>query len=221
MLDSPAAQGMIDRINRWVCKHSADPILPNLTKTAMERESVRDIMDHFPSIRDEILAALPYAQPIQGDMFFGPDITDDGKWDRIYIKWYAPPSKRAREIFPVTTQIIERHKDVHLAMISILRPGAKIKAHRGPWCGSFRVHVGVSTPKKSLRCQIVVANQVYFWRDGEVFAFDDTYWHSVHNDTDEARVILFLDVERKMEGWWRQSIVRFLNKTVARLTTRD
>lgn len=220
MLDAPASQRVIDRINGWIYKHSADPILPNLTTSAMQRDSVRDIMEHFPVIKTEILAALPHAQPIQGDMFFGPDITDDGRWDRIYIKWYAPPSKRAREIFPMTTKIIERHSDVHLAMVSILKPGAKIKGHRGPWCGSFRVHVGVSTPS-NLGCRIVVANQVYFWRDGEVFAFDDTYWHSVDNATEEPRVILFLDVERKMEGRWRQAIVRFLNKTVARLTTRD
>lgn len=220
MLESPAAQRVIDRINNWITKNSADPILPNLTQSAMGRASVQDIMEHFPTIRSEILDALPYAQPIQGDLFFGDDITDDGRWDRIYIKWYAPPSKRAREIFPITTKIIERHNDVHLAMVSILRPGAKIKGHRGPWCGSFRVHVGVATPN-TLGCHIVVANQVYFWRDGEVFAFDDTYWHHVENSTDLPRVILFLDVERKMEGWWRQAIVRFLNKTVARLTTRD
>lgn len=220
MLDTPAAQRVVDRINNWISRNSADPILPNLTLPVMERESLRDLMEHFPDIRKEILAALPHASPIQGDMFFGPDITDDGRWDRIYIKWYAPPSVRAREIFPVTTRIIDRHKDLHLAMVSILKPGAKIKPHRGPWCGSIRVHVGVSTPKKE-GCRLVIANQTYVWRDGQSLAFDDTYWHQVENDTEEPRIILLLDIERKMEGWWRQAIVRFLNNTVARLTTRD
>ena len=36
------------------------------------------------------------------------------------------------------------------------------------------------------------------WEEGQAFMFDDTFPHEVHNDTDEERVVLLIDVERPM-----------------------
>jgi beta-hydroxylase len=36
------------------------------------------------------------------------------------------------------------------------------------------------------------------WREGESLVFDDTYEHEAWNDTDETRVVLFVDVIRPL-----------------------
>jgi hypothetical protein len=220
ILDTPAAQRVINRINEWIYARSLDPVTPVLTETAEGRSCVQDLMGHFDEVEREVLAALPTATPIQGDMFFGTDITNDGLWDKIYLKWYNRPSARARELFPKTLEIIERHRDIHLAMVSILKPGARIWPHKGPWSGSIRVHIGVRTPQ-DLQCYIHVGGHRLVWMNGQMIAFDDTYIHEVRNKTDQPRIILFLDIERRMNGHIAQAIVRFLNLTVARLTTRE
>jgi len=38
----------------------------------------------------------------------------------------------------------------------------------------------------------------YHWKDGEDILFDDTYEHYVVNNTNEIRIILFCDVDRKL-----------------------
>ena len=38
----------------------------------------------------------------------------------------------------------------------------------------------------------------YYWKNGEGIVFDDNYLHDAANDSDEVRVILWLDLRRKM-----------------------
>jgi beta-hydroxylase len=47
-------------------------------------------------------------------------------------------------------------------------------------------------------CRIYIDGDPYSWRDGQDVLFDETYIHSVRNDTDQARLILFCDVARPM-----------------------
>lgn len=219
LFERPIVQRGIDRINRWVKRHSADPVSPYMP-SVLERDSLKDIEFAAPILAYEILQHKDKASLIQGDLFFGDDITKDGKWKKIYIKWYAPPSKKAKFLFPKTTRLLAGCPDVHLAMVSVLAPGAVIHRHQGPWAGSIRVHLGLETPN-SPECFINVDGRSYWWKDREMVAFDDTYPHYVINSSKHSRTVLFLDVERKMDTWYNQLIVRFLNKTVARLTTRD
>ena len=38
----------------------------------------------------------------------------------------------------------------------------------------------------------------YFWKNGEAVLFDDTFLHEACNESDQVRVVLFLDLARKM-----------------------
>jgi len=51
------------------------------------------------------------------------------------------------------------------------------------------------------------------WQEGRGELFDDTFLHYVHNDTDEYRMVLFLDVEKPINNWLLKKIVRKLNKS--------
>ena len=210
----------LDRVNDYVAKNSLDPVQPDLTEAFKERESVKDLLDNFEEVQQELLQAARYATPIQGDMFFEEDITNDGKWHKFILKWYSRPTPNARVQCPKTLGILKRHKDIRLAMVSCLEPQARIEPHEGPWRGSVRVHIGLKTPNRR-ECYIEVAGTQYYWMDGQVLAFDDTYEHYVWNSTLYPRIILFLDIERKMKTWHSKLLVWFLNRTVARLSARD
>lgn len=219
LLDTPLAQSMMESVNGWIKRHSADPLEPYLP-SVLQRSSMQDFVNWFPEIKEEILAHRNEATPIEGDLFFGSDITRDGKWKRIYIKWYAPIKEKVRNQFPMTCDLLDKHRDIHLAMVSVLEPGGVILPHSGPWAGSIRVHIGLETPNDP-RCYIDIGDQGYWWTDGGMMAFDDTYDHFVINSTKQSRIILFLDVERKMDTPFRQFILNVLNRTLGRLTTRD
>lgn len=214
------AAGIIKLANTLARRHSKDPVEPILTETVKERPSIQALMTQFDAVHAEVMAALSHAKPIEGDLFFTNRITSDGKWDRIYIKWYAPPSKMARDLFPTLTRILDEHKDIQLAMVSILKAGGMIKPHYGSWCGCIRVHIGIETPNDP-ECSLTNGGHEFFWADREIYAFDDTYLHSAKNDTDRDRIVLFLDVERTMKGRLSQAVLRWINVSVGRLTTRE
>jgi beta-hydroxylase len=99
---------------------------------------------------------------------------------------------------------------VHAALFAFLPPGGKLAEHRDPYAGSLRYHLGLITPNSDA-CRILVDGQPYAWRDGEDVVFDATYIHRADNRTDQARLILFCDVERPL----KTSAMRALNRFVA------
>jgi len=56
----------------------------------------------------------------------------------------------------------------------------------------------------------------YYWHNGEAVLFDDTFLHDAANQSDSVRVVLFLDVARKMN--WRLSL---LNRLFLWIAHRD
>jgi aspartyl/asparaginyl beta-hydroxylase (cupin superfamily) len=75
-----------------------------------------------------------------------------------------------------------------------------------------RCHLALQVPKDSQNCWIRVDDQIRQWQEGEVLLLDDTYEHEVRNDTDETRVVLFLDFDRPMDRFGN-----FCNQTVISL----
>jgi beta-hydroxylase len=96
-------------------------------------------------------------------------------------------------------------------MFTLLPPGSRLGAHRDPFAGSLRYHLGLVTPN-SPECFIIVDGEKYYWKDGEAVMFDETYIHTAENRTDVTRVILFCDVERPLSN----RIIRAVNRTLGR-----
>lgn len=120
-------------------------------------------------------------------------------WKRFYLKWYDDFLPSAQELCPNTVALLKSIPTVHGAMFTMLPPGAKLGAHRDPFAGSLRYHLGLVTPNSD-DCNIVVDGVKCSWRDGEGFVFDETFIHTAENRTEENRVILFCDVERPMNN---------------------
>ena len=45
---------------------------------------------------------------------------------------------------------------------------------------------------------LIEKGERYYWKNGEGVVFDDTFLHDAANDSDEVRVVLWLDIKRKM-----------------------
>jgi beta-hydroxylase len=53
-------------------------------------------------------------------------------------------------------------------------------------------------PQRWDQCGIEVDGETYHWKNGESLIFDDTYQHRAWNQSDELRVVLFVDFLRPM-----------------------
>jgi beta-hydroxylase len=136
-------------------------------------------------------------------------------WKRFYLKWYGDFLPSAAALCPKTTAMLAGIPSVNAAMFALLPPGSRLGAHRDPFAGSLRYHLGLSTPN-SEKCRIFVDGELYYWKDGEAVMFDETYIHRAENQTDTQRLILFCDVERPLSNRIARALNRFIGRPMAR-----
>jgi beta-hydroxylase len=134
-------------------------------------------------------------------------------WKRFYLKWYDQAHPSAQLLCPETVRLLEGVPSVKAAMYTYLPAGAKLGAHRDPFAGSLRYHLGLVTPN-SEDCFILVDGQKYAWRDGEDVLFDETFIHEAHNQTDQGRLIFFCDVLRPMRTSFGRGLNAFFSNTI-------
>lgn len=172
------------------------------------------LQDNWQTIRDEALE-LHSAERIAAsreldDLGFNSFFRTG--WKRFYLKWYGSSLPSARALCPKTVALIESIPNIKGAMFTMLPPGARLVAHRDPYAGSLRYHLGLSTPD-SPDCFINVDGTHYAWKDGEAVMFDETFIHYAENKTDRNRIILFVDIKRPT----RFFLVDWINELFSRL----
>jgi hypothetical protein len=115
---------------------------------------------------------------------------------------------------PVTVELLRRVPRMQSALFSIIAPGAYIPPHKDPAKGVIRYHLALRVPADRERCFISVDGVRYHWQEGRSVVFDDVFEHWVRNDTDEERVILFVDILRPLTGPAKvlQSAANFANR---------
>ena len=133
-------------------------------------------------------------------------------WKRFYVKWYDEPLPSAKSLCPRTAELVESIPGINAAMFALLPPRTKLGAHRDPFAGSLRYHLGLVTPNSD-DCRIYVDGEMYSWRDGEAVLFDETFIHWAENATQTARIILFCDVERPLHTGAARAANRFVGRT--------
>ncbi len=152
-------------------------------------------------IRDEVLVlledreSLPNFQDISKDQI---EITDDDRWKTVFLYGYGFEARLGVEMCPRTAALMREIPGMKTAMISILSPRKHILDHRGPYKGVLRYHLGLIVPEDASSCRIRVGEDIRHWEAGKSLIFDDTFNHEVWNDTDETRVVLFVDVLRPL-----------------------
>lgn len=138
---------------------------------------------------------LPTFQDISRDQV---SITQDQLWKTFFLYGYGYKAEANCCRCPQTTQLLESVPNMLTAFFSILAPGKHIPAHRGPYKGILRYHLGLIVPEPFEKCRIRVGDEIRSWEPGKSLLFDDTFEHEVWNDTAGTRVVLFVDVIRQL-----------------------
>lgn len=169
-------------------------------------QTIRRELDAVLEHRDQ----LPNFQDISKDQV---SITRDDNWKTYFLYGYGYKSEGNAARCPETTRLVEQVPGMLTAFFSILSPGKHIPAHRGPYKGVLRYHLGLLVPEPRDRCRIRVGQDIRHWEEGKGLLFDDTHDHEVWNDTDGTRVVLFMDVVRPLRfpvSWLNRLIIALI-----------
>jgi len=155
----------------------------------------------WTAIRDELRALLRERGQIPSFHEVSSEqvrITHDDKWKTYWLCAYGRKIAENCGRCPETARLLGSIPDMKTAFFSILAPRKHIPEHRGPYSGVLRYHLGLIVPRQREACRIRVGSDVAHWEEGRSVVFDDTYPHEVWNDTDEERVVLFVDFARPL-----------------------
>jgi len=183
----------------WLLRSSQIPVTPFLDRAdfawapALEAgwRDIRAELDEVLAQRDE----LPNIQDIVADTV---PISRDDRWKTFFFSAYGYRSEPNRARCPATAALTDQIPDLVTAFFSILSPGKHIAPHRGPFRGVVRCHLGLKIPGPPDSCGITVNGQTRHWAEGTTMFFDDGYQHWAWNDSDQTRVVLWLDVIRPL-----------------------
>ncbi|MDQ8035257.1 MAG: aspartyl/asparaginyl beta-hydroxylase domain-containing protein, partial [Bordetella sp.] len=133
-------------VNAFMVLSSRVPTTPYLTSREIPELQVLD--DNWEVIREEALkmAELRRIKAAERHDDIGFNSFFKYGWKRFYLKWYDARHPSAEELCPKTVAILKSLPKVKAAMFAELPPGGKLNAHRDPFAGSLRYHLGLVTP---------------------------------------------------------------------------
>jgi beta-hydroxylase len=151
--------------------------------------AIRAELDRVMQRRDE----LPNFQDISSEV---KTIQTDNNWKTFMFCGFGAWSEENCRQCPATMAALKKIPGMTTAFFSILSPHKHIPAHRGPYNGVLRLHLGLIVPEPREQVRIRVDDQICLWEEGRCLLFDDSYNHEVWNDTDHWRAVLFVDFVR-------------------------
>lgn len=165
----------------------------------------RDLSAAYPDIRDEFEAALVMQDP--HEPFMGRLSRDAERqyvsggarasWDAIFFDRHGRRHTQTHERYPRTSAVLDRADRCRIehqspeTCFSILQPHTRIEPHYGVTNARLVVHLPLRVPDGCYLELVGVGR--HHWREGEVFAFDDTFFHAAENPTEQVRGILLTD----------------------------
>lgn len=175
--------------------------------------------ENYPAVRDECLALLDIKEKLTDMQAMGGTYTQAGIHTAQWKTFVFKSGKFIDEncsLCPKTAAILKQVPGLYTAFFSVLDPHQQITPHWGYYKGFLRYHLGVLIPRNNadrscfLRVnsdlhdneqrdpELVQKGETYYWKNGEGIVFDDNYLHDAGNGSDEIRVVLWLDLRRKM-----------------------
>ena len=180
---------------------------------------LRLLEDDFEVVREECLALVGKKDQLTDMASMGGAYTKRGihviKWKSFLLKQGEFLDGNCA-LCPETTALLRRIPSVETAFFSVLDPHQYITPHWGYYRGFVRYHLGVLIPNDNANgeCYLRVNDdpavneardvaridegEVYYWKNGKGIVFDDNYLHDAANDSDQVRVVLWIDLRRKL-----------------------
>lgn len=181
----------VERLNLAFSKVGNPPIYDNAVFPW-----AREIERAWPMIRAELEHVLRRKDELPGFHEISSDvetISTDRGWKTFLLCGYGFRSQANIAACPQTWRACRKIPGLVTAMFSILEPGKHLPAHRGPYNGVLRLHLGLIVPEPRDQLGIRIENAIYRWREGQAVIFDDAYEHEAWNNTSDTRVVLFVD----------------------------
>lgn len=186
-----------------------------------EYPELRAIEAGYEDIRRECERLLAFRDKITDMSKLGGQYTERGihtiQWKAFMLKSGTFIEENCA-LAPKTAALLRPVGTVYNAFFSILEPHQYVSPHWGYYKGFVRYHLGVVIPGNNAGNQcwlrvntdrddnaqrdkkLIERGPKYYWRNGRGVMFDDTNLHDAANDSDEVRVVLWLDVARKLPG---------------------
>jgi len=135
----------------------------------------------------------------------------NNRWKTLFLRIFNSDTN-ITHLFPQTMHLIKTCPCT-LAFFSVFEPGTKLVRHRGVYKGVIRYHLPLIVPDEWDKCFINVNGRVLNWQIGSDLVFDDRFLHHAENNTNQVRVILFLDIKRD----FKNPILNFINTIILRI----
>ena len=177
-----------------------------------------DVEDNQAIIRADVNRLLQHNSMLpkahQVDAYNEEISSDHGPgWRTFYLKVYNGWFDKNCALCPELCRLFNDMDEVITIMISIMEPGNVIPPHQGKLRGFIRYQLPLQVPVTG-KCQITVGNETLDYQTGVSFLFDDNNTHSVVNQSNEYRVVLFLDVQKKAHP-----LIRSIDRLIMKLVT--
>ena len=158
---------------------------------------VRALEEHASEIRNEILAA--YRDGKFSDRYEYDSVADlplRGHWGEINIIRQSVPQPKIVEMLPVTSRVVLSIPDAVTMIhggskVSVIDGGSLVRPHTGCCNSRLRVHFGITIPDN---CGIIVDGEARTWTEVQCMVFDDSFVHSVWQNSTQVRIILIVDI---------------------------
>ena len=173
----------------------------------------RRLEQEHEAIREEALRLLELREHLPGFHEVSPyqsRISDADMWKTVWLYGFGYRSEIVSRLCPVTARVIDEVPELKSALFSMLGPGKHIPPHRGVYKGLINYHLGLINPDDPAKAHMRVGTEHFFWETGKSVVFDDTNEHEVWNESDQERVVLFLQFHRPMRFPGRQLSELFL-----------
>ncbi|MET4806758.1 aspartyl/asparaginyl beta-hydroxylase domain-containing protein [Limibacillus sp. MBR-115] len=183
--------------NRWIARDSVVGDRPVFEPGVFS--FTKDLEANWKLIRQEVADIVEKRTPLPSLQEISPDhyrIATDNKWRTFFLRGYGYKMHQNCARCPETTRIVEQIPGLNSAFFSVLAPGAVIPRHKGVTKAILTCHLGLMVPRDRQNCTIQVDDQTLAWEAGKAIVFDDTFYHEVHNRTDEERIVLLLHFKR-------------------------
>ena len=208
-------------LNWYLSKHIHDDPRPVYFDVEKTYPALNAVTESYPTIRAEFERLLTEWQTLPQYHEVDPgeaaiSKTTAKKWSVFMLEILGHRPEANRVCCPETCRVLAGVPNLIQAFFSILDPGKSIPEHEGPYLGYLRYHLGLRVPTHNPP-KLVVNAQDYVWKAGDAVLFDDSWPHSVHNQSSEMRAILVVDVRRPMP-FLPNMVNRFVTDVIGRHT---
>lgn len=227
----------LNGVFEWADRRGYLPPMPTFLEDYSDYPDLKRLEDAWPDINAECAKMIANRSAVTDIKDLGGNYTAGGihviKW-KSFVLYAGQILEDNAKICPRTAEVLAGIPGIYLAFFSILEPEQYITPHWGYYKGLLRYHLGVIIPKNNAdqECWLrintdkadnesrelarVERGEKYYWHNGKGMFFDDTRLHDAANESKEVRVVLWVDVRRKMP-WWLDA----LNRSVLALVVRS